>query len=625
MAQLGWAMAVCAAVACAVAGAPAAQQLPAEDVFDRHRLWEAHIRVSADAWNRMPPVRNAPGSRSPGLLGALARSFSAKTTQPASQPADRLWERLSPNHYGQEYTYVRGVFEFGGEVHRDVGIRFKGVSSYSTTWNSLKRPYKIDFDRFVDGQRFHGLQQINLHNNACDPSQIREALSYWAFREAGVPAPRTSFVLLYLTVEGVHDRACLGVYTLVEEVDKRFLELRFGTKKGLLLKPEAGQLPYMGDNWASYRAFQPQTDGTEDEIRRAIELARIIHRESGEAFRAKIAAVMDVDEFLRYVAVNAFTANLDSILAIDHNFHLYVPPNGGRIVWVPWDLNLSWGAYQRLGGWDELMALSVQKPWAGQKPLLDKVMAVSEWREAFIAHQRRLTAGPLNAQRVQAEVLAMELAVQDAECRAGGAIAGGNPPDVAWTPSWKKPPSPAVFAEGRWASLRAQLEGRPADETLAYVPRFRTGGLQQGMRPRRATESSLATTAFAAADVNRSGGVDRAELGKAVVRLLFSAASATQPIRISQADLQKALDGLPVPRPTTEPARGPRSGRRWDARPNPAGTILYEADRDLDGWLTRPELLAAIARFLHEYDADNDGALSPAEFADALGRFVPGR
>ena len=624
LASLACCMLLLSAIACGaqVAGSAGADdsRLPAESIFDRHRLWEAHIRISAEAWKRMQPEQAQPAAR--GMLGNLLRGLSGAA--PATRLANAEYERRTPNHFGMEYTYVRGVFEFNGEIHTDVGIRFKGASSYSTARQSLKRPLKIDFNRFIDDQEFHGLQQINLHNNACDPSQIREALSYWAFREAGIPAPRTSFVLLYLTVEGEHDRVCLGVYTLVEEVDRRFLKSRFGTKDGLLIKPEAGQLPYRGDDWSQYFGFQPRTDGNEEEIRRIIELARIIHRESGEGFSEKIDQVVDVDQFLQYVAVNGMIANLDSILAIDHNFYLYAPPDRAKIVWLPWDMNLTWGAYQRLGGWDELMELSIRKPWAGSKPLLDKVLAVDEWREAYMAHVGRLTRTALNAERVRAEVDAMEVAVRDADCRAAGAILGGNPSDLPWTPSWKKPPSPGVFAERRWTSLDEQLGNQADAADIAYVPRFRTGGLQRGSRPHVPAPPGVAEAVFAAIDANGDGRLGRDELTEAALALLFAPADAAGMLTIRQADVVSVFEKLKLPERQNERTRGRRSTRPANAPASLASTLLYEADRNLDGQITRPELCATVARLLHENDMDDDGQLDSTELAGGLGRFLTG-
>jgi spore coat protein CotH len=128
----------------------------------------------------------------------------------------------------------------------------------------LKKPFRIDFNHYDDETRFRGLTGIVLGNNAFDPSQLREALGYAVYRDAGVVGPRTAFVKLHLTVEGKHDNKYLGLYTAIEPVNKAFLR-RHLDRKGMLLKPEflgfgpggggggggGGGLPYLGEDWSA--------------------------------------------------------------------------------------------------------------------------------------------------------------------------------------------------------------------------------------------------------------------------------------------------------------------------------------------------------------------------------------
>ena len=54
-----------------------------------------------------------------------------------------------------------------------------------------------------------------------DPAKGREVLAFSVFRAAGVPAPRTAFAEVTLTVPGKHDKEFLGLYAVVENVDRR--------------------------------------------------------------------------------------------------------------------------------------------------------------------------------------------------------------------------------------------------------------------------------------------------------------------------------------------------------------------------------------------------------------------
>ena len=151
-----------------------------------------------------------------------------------------------------------------------------------------------------------------------DPSKAREALAFARFREAGVPAPRTALAEVTLTVPGEHPKAYLGLYTLVEPVDRAFLKDRFQTDKGLLLRPQGLRgLDFLGDDWEKYRGpFRPLAEPTPDEARRFIEFVRIVQQGDDERFCKEIASYLDVDRFLRFMAVQSLIANADGFFTL---------------------------------------------------------------------------------------------------------------------------------------------------------------------------------------------------------------------------------------------------------------------------------------------------------------------
>src|SRR5205814_1863505 len=207
------------------------------------RLHEIHIEVSAQGWKTMQPK----------LYSVLTRLFDAPATRPTTQKYVE-GQRLRPNLSSLEYAFVKATITIDGEQLHDVGLRMKGNSSYSSAEKTLHVPLKIDFNRFSPGQHFHGLATLNLHNNAFDHSQMREHLAYQIFREAGLPASRTSYARVFLTIPGKYDHREIGLYSIVEEVDRDFLKSRFPSTKGLLMKPETISfgLRDLGDDWMDY-------------------------------------------------------------------------------------------------------------------------------------------------------------------------------------------------------------------------------------------------------------------------------------------------------------------------------------------------------------------------------------
>jgi len=58
------------------------------------------------------------------------------------------------------------------------------------------------------------------------------------------------------------ERHYMGLYSVIEEVDDNYIEARFGTKAGALMKPVPLSLfTYMGDNWQKYnQIYDPKTE-----------------------------------------------------------------------------------------------------------------------------------------------------------------------------------------------------------------------------------------------------------------------------------------------------------------------------------------------------------------------------
>src|SRR5262249_23143481 len=129
----------------------------------------------------------------------------------------------------------------------------------------------------------------------------------------GVPAPRTLFAEVTLTVPGKYNKEYLGLYAVVESVDRRFLKDHFGTDQGLIMKPfQVRSVDYFGGDWDRYKGlYRPQSEPTGDQTRRVIEFARLVNRASSAEFQKQIDSYLEVDAFLRFLAANALTSNLE--------------------------------------------------------------------------------------------------------------------------------------------------------------------------------------------------------------------------------------------------------------------------------------------------------------------------
>jgi len=323
---------------------------------------------------------------------------------------------------------------------------------------------------------------------------VREALALDLMRRAGVPAPRASFVRVSMGNEG-------AVYTLVEQVDKRFLDDRFGENNGSLYKLQRGaNLVYRGDEPEDYdwrhiyqlKGDEETVDAEMDYHEDVNQLMKVLAQSSSEELKWQLPKLLDVDGFLLLLAVNTWLSNMDSYLGTGGNLYLYRDLSG-RFRVIPWNLNRAFGNYRgrhcknaegeqyctqnsadwcaktcqqlnpdcyslALGGpgfcvetlaeacvedpgrycgitapeeaenrlcvdarpeyceytTDQLIALDPDKPTCSEsRPLVDKVLAVSSFKERYHHHLQNLVDGVLQPQAVEESMETMRALIAE--------------------------------------------------------------------------------------------------------------------------------------------------------------------------------------------------------------------
>ena len=127
----------------------------------------------------------------------------------------------------EPYELVVGSVTIDGAQLEEVGVRLRGkIGSFRTLDGKPK--LKLDFNAFVDGRRFQGLEALSLNNSVVDCSYLKEAVSYRVFEELEVPASRYAYASV--TINGLD----YGLYGIVETQDDRYLNARWEQDDGNL-------------------------------------------------------------------------------------------------------------------------------------------------------------------------------------------------------------------------------------------------------------------------------------------------------------------------------------------------------------------------------------------------------
>jgi spore coat protein CotH len=298
------------------------------------------------------------------------------------------WEDMLADARNESYIPCDIVID--GKSVSAVGIRPKGNSSLNTVAsdpNTERYSFKVEFDHYIDGQLFYGLDKLVLNNMQADATYMKEYLSYELMTEIGIPTPLYNFARI--SVNG----NLWGFYLAVEAIEDSFVNRVFEDSAGALYKPETldmapeqrsaggSDLLYTDDNLSSYAALFDNTVFTisnEDKVRLIETLKKL---SEGEALQECVY----LEEVLKYFAVNTFLVNLDSYQSnMSHNYYLY--ERKGKLMMIPWDYNLSFAGFQVQ---DTAFAINfpIDTPVSGttlaDRPLLGKLLEEQEYLEKY--------------------------------------------------------------------------------------------------------------------------------------------------------------------------------------------------------------------------------------------------
>src|SRR5207249_188203 len=130
-----------------------------------------------------------------------------------------------------------------------------------------------------------------------------------------------------------------------------------------------------------------------------------------ERFRKEIGNLLDVDEFLRYLAATVLLSSVDSFIGFAHNYYLYLDPKKDRFVIIPWDLDHAFGGLVMFGSAKSLMDLSVRQPHLGRNPLVERLLADPKTFAAYRGHLERLLKTTFTAPALKADLTALNAAL----------------------------------------------------------------------------------------------------------------------------------------------------------------------------------------------------------------------
>jgi spore coat protein CotH len=226
---------------------------------------------------------------------------------------------------------------YDGERLTNVGIRLKGRWG---SWRPLsqKAAFKIDTNRYVEGQTLRGLKKLTINNMIVDCSFNREQMAFHVLRELGMPASRTGYV--WVTVNGMD----YGLYLNVESVDDTFLERNFAEPDGNLY--EADYIIWPGGSYTlvdfilSSQDYFTLSEGEDVGLADVYAVTDAMRTTVGTPdFFDTVGALIDFDHHQRMIAAELWLGHIDGYSMNVNNYKPYFDPIDGKLRILPWDFD----------------------------------------------------------------------------------------------------------------------------------------------------------------------------------------------------------------------------------------------------------------------------------------------
>lgn len=348
----------------------------------------------------------APGSPGPRVDVASVNAVPASVPFYAPDTVRTLFFEFENADWEQELAVfkdtdveVPATMTVDGRRYENVGMSFRGNSSFMMVPEGLKRSFNVSVDFVNDGQNVQGFRTLNLLNGMNDATMMRGAL----FQEiAGhyLPAARANFVRVVINGES------WGIYTNLEQINRDFVADRFKGENGVRWKvpgnpgSRAG-LEYTGDDPEPYkRLFEIKNKDNRRSWEALVNLTKILNTTPLEQLEAALAPVLDVDEALKFLALDNVLVNSDGYWTRGSDYYLYLDESG-RFHVIPGDTNETFssggggggrggggrGGFGMMGGGgtdlDLLVGLNDTT-----KPLRSRLLAVPALREKYLAYCR---------------------------------------------------------------------------------------------------------------------------------------------------------------------------------------------------------------------------------------------
>lgn len=343
------------------------------------------------------------------------------------------WAQLEANYNAQEN--ILATLTMDGVTYEDVGVRFRGNTSYRRIGDSQKKSFNIEIDYTHEDQDLMGYETLNLINCMDDPTFMREVLYSNTCRQQ-VPSAKANFVKL--TINGEN----WGIYANIQQLNGEFIRDWFpsndgsrwraqGSGGGGGTRPPGGRrnapaegdittmeggggvssgvaaLTWQGNDPNTYAAvYELKNTKLDDPWAGLMQACDVLNNTPLDELPAVLDPVLNVDRALWLCAFEIIFHDDDGYVhKRGSDYGLYYEPEHNRLHLMQYDgnscmrnANNNWSLFYRE---DDAVV-----------PLMNRLLALPQYRQRYLAHVRTILESYLTEENLYPTIDAYQALIE---------------------------------------------------------------------------------------------------------------------------------------------------------------------------------------------------------------------
>ena len=315
---------------------------------------------------------------------AIIRNYYLYFDQP------NYWHLLDSIYWTWTRADIPATLVVDGVTYPQVGVRFKGQSSFQQIQGYDKKSFDITLDYEIPGQNIMGYKNLNLNNSFQDASFMGEVI-YQHLLKKHVPEAMSCYARLFINGQ------YWGLYPSIEQLNKTFLSEWFLSNDGSFWRCDrpnggppgygdgTGALNYLGPDTNSYKPnYILKSSTVAHPWDNLVHTCDLLNNTPLDSLPTKLPAVLDVDRTLWFLASENLFSDDDSYIEKGRmDYFAYWELETGRMVPQEYDGNTVMNpAYV---GWSPFYHED-----SVNYPLMNRLFHVPAYRQRYMAHLRTL-------------------------------------------------------------------------------------------------------------------------------------------------------------------------------------------------------------------------------------------